>query len=68
MRLSAYREDHMARQYEPTASDLHGSLTPEGNVKAEPGTLYEWHDAGQGAAYVKADGAVTTGWKRVLVE
>jgi hypothetical protein len=47
---------------------LHGSLTPEGNVKAEPGTLYEWHDAGQGAAYVKADGAETTGWKRVLVE
>ena len=47
---------------------LHGSLTPEGNVKAEPGTLYEWHDAGQGAAYIKADGAETTGWKRVLVE
>jgi hypothetical protein len=47
---------------------LHGSLNPEGNVKAEPGTLYEWHDAGQGAAYVKADGVETTGWKRVLVE
>ena len=47
---------------------LHGSLNPEGNVKAEPGTLYEWHDADQGGAYVKAAGVETTGWKRVLVE
>ena len=47
---------------------LHGSLNPEGHVKAEPGTLYEWHDADQGGAYVKAAGVETRGWKRVTVE
>jgi hypothetical protein len=46
---------------------LHGSLNPEGNVKAEPGTIYEWHDGNQGGAYVKAEGMERTGWKRVLV-
>jgi hypothetical protein len=47
---------------------LHGSSDPEGNVKAEPGTLYEWHDGAQGGAFVKAAGTEKTGWKRVLVE
>jgi hypothetical protein len=43
---------------------LHGELEPEGNVQAEPGTLYEWHEDDQGALYVKEAGSKKTGWAR----
>jgi parallel beta-helix repeat protein len=44
---------------------LHGDLKPEGNVQADPGTLYEWHDGDQGALYVKQSGSETTGWRQL---
>jgi Right handed beta helix region/Pectate lyase superfamily protein len=47
---------------------LHGENTPNDNVQAEPGTLYEWHKDGQGALYVKQTGNQTTGWTRVQTQ
>ena len=44
---------------------LNGNTTPEGNVKAEPGTLFELHEGEQGALFVKETGSETTGWRRV---
>jgi hypothetical protein len=44
---------------------LNGSTTPEGNVQAEPGTLFELHEGDQGALFVKEAGSETTGWRRV---
>jgi parallel beta-helix repeat protein len=45
---------------------LGGSALPEGSVLADPGTLYEQHDDGTGALYVKESGVNTaTGWRRV---
>lgn len=44
---------------------LHGGLEPEGNVQAEPGTLYEWHDGDDGALFVKQSGSGKTGWLRL---
>jgi hypothetical protein len=44
---------------------LNGHATPEGDVKAEPGTLFEVHDGDQGALFVKEAGTEKTGWRRV---
>jgi nitrous oxidase accessory protein NosD len=44
---------------------LNGNTTPEGNVQAEPGTLFELHEDNQGALFVKEAGSETTGWRRV---
>ena len=44
---------------------LNGNTTPEGNVQAEPGTLFELHEGDQGALFVKEAGSETTGWRRV---
>lgn len=45
---------------------LHGSVKPEGQILANPGTEYEWHDGEDGAVYVKTAGeASTDGWRRV---
>ena len=42
---------------------LHGSEEP--NLPANPGTLYEQHEDGHGALYVKQAGNDTTGWVRL---
>jgi hypothetical protein len=44
---------------------LHGAVEPEGTVPAQPGTLFEWHNAGQGALYVKQSGSNSRGWVRL---
>lgn len=41
---------------------LGGPVRPDGEVLANPGTLYEWHDGDQGLLYVKESGYRTTGW------
>ncbi len=46
---------------------LHRNTTPEGNAKAQAGTLFELHDGDQGALFVKEAGSETTGWRRVTV-
>lgn len=43
---------------------LHGSQDPI-QLPANPGTLYEWHDADQGALYVKQTGNGMNGWVRL---
>jgi parallel beta-helix repeat protein len=46
---------------------LHGSEKPTCSLRANPGTLFEWHDdrEGEGALYVKRRGSGDTGWARV---
>jgi parallel beta-helix repeat protein len=46
---------------------LHGSDKPECNRRANPGTLFEWHDDRdrEGALFVKARGKETEGWVEV---
>jgi parallel beta-helix repeat protein len=46
---------------------LHGSDKPECTRRANPGTLFEWHDDRdrEGALYVKARGKGTEGWVEV---
>ena len=46
---------------------LHGSVEPDCNLVAHPGTLFEWHDERDqaGALYVKVRGSGTRGWVRV---
>jgi hypothetical protein len=50
---------------------LHGNEEPNGRLRANPGTLFEWHDEpdksddGKGALYVKERGSDETGWVKV---
>jgi hypothetical protein len=46
---------------------LHGSDKPECSRRANPGTLFEWHDDRdrEGALFVKARGKETEGWVQV---
>jgi parallel beta-helix repeat protein len=46
---------------------LHGTEQPERSLRANPGTLFEWHDDrdGKGALYVKEHGSGDTGWVEV---
>jgi hypothetical protein len=42
---------------------LRGDVTPEGNITAEPGTIYLWSNGGASITlYVKESGGGTTGW------
>jgi hypothetical protein len=72
-----YGNDYPVRYQEPGQGKpirdvrihgLHGLAKPEGRVRAEPGTLYEWHKGGLvGGLYVKQRGSGVTGWARVDV-
>ena len=46
---------------------LHGTEKPERSLRANAGTLFEWHDDtdGKGALYVKERGSGDTGWVEV---
>jgi parallel beta-helix repeat protein len=44
---------------------LHGTEEPDGTLRANPGTLFEWHDRGRGALYLKERGSGDTGWVKV---
>jgi parallel beta-helix repeat protein len=53
---------------------LHGNEEPNGKLRANPGTLFEWHDDrdephddqhGKGALYLKEHGSGDTGWVKV---
>jgi parallel beta-helix repeat protein len=50
---------------------LHGNEKPNAKLRANPGTLFEWHDDrdksddGKGALYVKEHGSGETGWVKV---
>ena len=49
---------------------MHGTFNPELVLMANPGTLFEWHDAREriGALFVKARGSGTDGWVLVSTE
>jgi parallel beta-helix repeat protein len=67
-----YRNDHDLRQGDFGTSPrafpalrlygLHGSERPECNLRANPGTLFEWHGDREGALYLKQRGNGTEGW------
>ena len=75
-----YRNDHPLKQGDfgesPRAFPglrlygLHGSAKPECNLRANPGTLFEWHDDRdrEGAVYVKERGSGTEGWVEVATQ
>jgi nitrous oxidase accessory protein NosD len=47
---------------------LHGRPNPEGQVQAEPGTLYQRHEDDDGALFVKQAGSGVTGWVHVAAD
>ena len=72
-----YRNDHPLKQGDfgdaPRAFPglrlygLHGGEKPECNLRANPGTQFEWHGDRdrEGALYVKGRGSGTEGWVEV---
>jgi parallel beta-helix repeat protein len=53
---------------------LHGDEEPNGKLRANPGTLFEWHDDhlephddqhGKGSLYLKEHGSGDTGWVKI---
>jgi parallel beta-helix repeat protein len=47
---------------------LHGSDEPDETLRAHPGTLFEWHEGGDGALYVKQQGSGADGWVKVVTQ
>lgn len=48
---------------------LVGTSLPEGEIRANPGTLYQWHTGNDGALFLKESGEDnTTGWSQVVVQ